>query len=658
VRDRELALRLLPLVLAVAPLVVLRGHVDFARLPQQAFVQVATLLLGLLWVGQGARVRGPAHGRALDLPLLAFLGWSAASLLWATDPGTGLRTLGHWAACAVVYGVVSHAARSADAPRLVGGLLFGGAAVAAVGLGQALFGLDFVPQAAVPAATLANRNVAAGYLVAVAPLALLAWSSRPARVLAALAASVMLAFLPFTRSRAAAVSVALQLVLLALAWARPAPRALRARGVPAALLAAGLALLLSTAWVTQVDPEKTRSTSIRWSLAGSALSMAQDHPMLGVGLGGFGALYPSHGAVVRSAGGTPLRVESPHNESLQVLAETGLPGLIAGVWVVAAAATVARRLRRSPDRAVRRAALALGLSLVGFAVDAALGFPLRYPVPPLALAVLLGLLTALAANEPPAVTEARMPARLALAARPLRLAAAAGFAALLALAWSSSRARLGDDRDRYTAAFLPVAHAQEACGPGVTLDRTADGRLDLSARAAPLADILRCLVERTGLRVEYEGAPPRQRVSVALRGDSLAATLESRLEGLGVNYLLSRDPSGTAVDRLIVFGSSRAAEPSGGGGPRSSPAGAPPIAAPGMPTAPLPDDESQPLDSPPGASPGAFPAFPGPPGSEPSAAPVPGENPEPMPEAGEPQDLTPLTLQLGPPLRPRLASTL
>ena len=332
--------------------------------------------------------------------------------------------------------------------------------------------------------------------------------------------------------------------------------------------------MLAAAWATQADPAKARSASIRWSLAGSALSMAWDRPLIGVGLGGFGASYPSHGPVVRSALGAPLRVESPHSESLQILAETGLPGLLASLWVAVATAFIARRLRRSPDPAVRRAALALGLSLVGFAVDAAFGFTLRYPVPPFALAVLLGLLAALEAEGRLASPEVQGPARLVLPARPLRLAAVAGFAALLALAWSSSRARLEDDRARYVDAFLPVAHAQEACGPGVTLDRTADGRLDLSARAVPLADVLRCLVEHAGLRVEYDGPPPRQLVSVALHGDLLAGTLESLLEGLGLNYLLVRDPSDTAVERLIVFGSSRATEPSRDGGGRSSPAGA------------------------------------------------------------------------------------
>jgi hypothetical protein len=224
---------------------------------------------------------------------------------------------------------------------------------------------------------------------------------------------------------------------------------------------------------------------------------------------------------------------------------------------------------------------------------------------------------------------------------------------VLAFAWSSSSTRLQDDRARYVEAFLPVVHAQGGCGPGLTLDRSADGRLDLSARAVPLADVLRCLAERVGLRVEYDGPPPRQPVSVALRGDSLAGTLQSLLEGLGVNYLLGRDSSGTAVERLIVFGSSRVTEPVRGGGARSSPAEA------ALPLEPVPDEPSpeeaapafgMPPEAPPdppasftGLPPGVGPS---PPGSYgPGGTGGTGGTPEPSPV--EPEELTPVTLQIG-----------
>jgi hypothetical protein len=618
------ALRLLCVVLLAAPLVVLPGHVDFARLPQQAFVVVSALVVSLLWVLRGGALTGRAT--RLDLSLLAFLVWSAVSALASAEPAAGLARLGQWTACALVFAVVSRAARMDDVPRLASALLMGGAAAAAVGLGQVLFGATLVPQAAAPAATLANRNVAAGYMAVLAPLALLAGPGRAARLGAAAAACTMAVFLPFTGSRAAAVAVGVQALLLVALRERASGR--RALGqVSLALCVAGLALGAAVR-LSVVEAAKARSAEIRWSLAGSALSMARDHPLLGVGLGRFGALYPSHGPPVTSAEGAPLRVESPHNEGLQVLAEAGLPGLLAGLWVAARSVRALGRLRASREPAVRRAALAVGLSLAGLAVDGAFGFPLRSAVPPLVLAVLLGLVAALDVRE---ASEAHRP--IALVGPAARFAAAVGLSVALAGALSWSVRRLEDDRSLYRRAFLPVAHAQSItphtgpgaasgveCRPGVTLEARADGRIDLVTHAAPLADVLSCLAEKLRLRLEYQGRPPRQSVSVSLRGQTPAVAVASLLEGLGVDYLLGLDPSRTRVDQLVVLDSSR--------GPAPSPGTSPPALGEGRIASPPPVGEAPDLGTdiePPGAGEG-----------------------EPVPPPFEPAELTPMTLQLSP----------
>jgi O-antigen ligase len=607
-----------------------------------AFVQLSALALGVAWLARGAGDAGH-EGRPIDLALVAFLAWSAASLAGAEQPSAGLATLGHWSACALAYVVVSRTARPADVPRLGAALLLGGAAAAAVGLGQALFALGLVPQAAAPAATLANRNVAAGYLVLVAPLALLPWPGRVARAAAWAGAAAMLAFLPFTRSRTAAVAVAVQLALVA--TLREGARR-PGRGARRALLAAGVAAVAVAGWLSVADAAKARSSAIRLDLAATALAMALDHPLRGVGLGGFGAHYPRYGPVVASSEGAPLRVESPHAEGLQVLAETGLPGLLAALWVAGAALHAVRRVRRSLEATVRRAGLAVGLSLAGFAVDAALGFPARCAVPPLVVAVLLGLLAS------PALAGSLAPARPARAAWPARLVPAALVVVVAGTAATSLR-RLEGDRVPYRAAFLPVAHAAPSpgasCAPGVALDPRADGTIDLRARGVPLADVLRCLVEHTGLKIDYDGPAPRQPVSVALHEASLTRTLEALLEGLGVNYLLSRDPE-TGADRLMVFAAGRGSEPSRGGASPST--GAASSVEP-APAEPVPADETTPFGAPPPGAPGemAFPGAPVVPGPPPPGD-VPAPEAEPEPPPFEPAELTPMTLQLGRPPRP------
>jgi putative inorganic carbon (HCO3(-)) transporter len=631
-------LRLLALVLALVPVVVLPGHLDFSRLPQQAFVQAAALVLGLAWLTRGGGDLEQRPRGALDLPLLAFLGWSGLSLLVAADPLAGLRTLGHWLACALAYILVSRLARPEDARRLCGALLLGGAGVALVGLSQGLFDLELVPQAVAPASTLANRNVAAAFVVVVMPLALVPWSTPLARRAAWAAVVLMAAFLPLTRSRAAALGVALQLLLLAALlrkMAGPGPGERRPWiVVPAVVLLA----LGGAAWLTRVDPMKQRSVDIRADLAASAFSMARERPLLGFGLGGFTQAYPAYGPPVASVLGDPLRVESPHAEPLQVVAETGVPGLLALLWMAVATVRTLRRRLVSPDPNVRRLGLALALALAGFGVDAALGFPLRVGAAPLVLAVLLGMLTAAERTLPLPAEQPRTLARLP----GFGPSVAAVALILIAATLADSVRRLSVDGARYRALLFPVAHAQTrpACGPGLTLARHADGRIDLAASNVPLAEVLKCLEAETGLKVEYEGPEPRQPVAVTLEGEPLASALASLLEGLGVNYLLSRDPSG--VDRLVLFSAGSRPEPARGT-PRPAPAGVPDLEPSAAEETPVP--EAQPF-GPPGGAPGLPGA--GAPGDPGAPFPEPAEGwGERAPYPEEPGELSPMTLQLG-----------
>ena len=54
--------------------------------------------------------------------------------------------------------------------------------------------------------------------------------------------------------------------------------------------------------------------------------------------------------------------------------------------------------------------------------------------------------------------------------------------------------------------------------------------------------------------VVYDGAPPRQMVTLDLRGRTLVEAVVAALEGQGVNYALAMDASGTHVETLLVSG--------------------------------------------------------------------------------------------------------
>jgi hypothetical protein len=132
------------------------------------------------------------------------------------------------------------------------------------------------------------------------------------------------------------------------------------------------------------------------------------------------------------------------------------------------------------------------------------------------------------------------------------------------------------------------------------------GRVSVRADAAPLSEVLDRLSKQLGMKVVYEGAPPRVLISAALENRTPAQAVLGVLEGTGVDYLARMDRAATRVDTLIVSSS--------GSAPGAATAAAPHAAtqppAPGRALAPVNEEESddeqdQPVEElPPTARPG------------------------------------------------------
>jgi hypothetical protein len=67
--------------------------------------------------------------------------------------------------------------------------------------------------------------------------------------------------------------------------------------------------------------------------------------------------------------------------------------------------------------------------------------------------------------------------------------------------------------------------------------------------------VLDRLSRQTQMKIVYDGAPPRQTVTLDLRGRTVVEAVVAALEGQGVNYALAMDASGTRVETLLVSGS-------------------------------------------------------------------------------------------------------
>jgi hypothetical protein len=104
------------------------------------------------------------------------------------------------------------------------------------------------------------------------------------------------------------------------------------------------------------------------------------------------------------------------------------------------------------------------------------------------------------------------------------------------------------------AAVLALLAATAIPGAAEVTVRVNGGTVDLTATAAPLADVLDRLGRQTGMRVVYEGTAPRQLVTLSLQGRTPTEAVLSVLEGLGVNFALVADATGARVQTLVVAG--------------------------------------------------------------------------------------------------------
>lgn len=212
--------------------------------------------------------------------------------------------------------------------------------------------------------------------------------SMPWRVVL-LAISALAALLTLlTQSRAGFLSLASGIAILVVFAVRPLLRLPHANRRPIILTAAGLAVVLTGAawWGGTIDrfilkerSPQALSTNYRYYLYRDTLGLIRERPLLGVGLAQFPdqidlrASRELRRAQPATAG--DQRINSAHNDYLEVFAEHGLAGFLPFALIVMAAASGAVRLlrRRDPSTA------GLGAAAGGLVIFMGLDYPLHSP---------------------------------------------------------------------------------------------------------------------------------------------------------------------------------------------------------------------------------------------------------------------------------------
>src|SRR5438094_4158375 len=201
-----------------------------------------------------------------------------------------------------------------------------------------------------------NPNDLAAHSILLLGPALALWASSnrgsPARLIGLGGAAILTLVIVLTQSRGAFLALGAMALPSTIALARRRPRAVvgLAAFVGLALYLApasfwhrmqGLSKGTSVETIGQMDPEG--SARQRFAVLQAASRIIRDHPVVGVGFGAYEFAQHRYNPA--------LGYLDTHNTYLNVLAETGVPGLVLFLWIVISVVRTVRRTRRRARRA-------------------------------------------------------------------------------------------------------------------------------------------------------------------------------------------------------------------------------------------------------------------------------------------------------------------
>ena len=434
----------------IVPFIFLEGYYNYVDLPRALLIQIAAVAILLVWL-VGAILRNELRviRTPFDLPLLGFVSWAGLSLLWAHNFYEGLEVWSQWGACLIVFFLTVNLVHyERDTRRLLVALLLAGTLVAVLGICQYLLSVDWVPQRVPPAATFANRNMAAQFMVVTIPLAAGFFLLSQARIqvlLTVVALGTLGLFLFYASTRSAWLAVVVEFLLLTIflardyfKWKLAPPMGTNKKKLLVVCAAVGFVLInltpsgfqwqvgtavdrirevlpglesqlpqesnsgvdlnvkdTSQALAVPFSPPSGDSLIVRLRLWRNTVRMGTEHLGKGVGVGNFSVIYPRYkrSAVVDPVFSGAGEWHRAHNDYVQIFAELGLVGLFFLGWLFfALIKTSFALLGEETNGKLRYLLMGVMVALGGLAVSAFFSFPFQISTPTFVFVIYLGVL--------------------------------------------------------------------------------------------------------------------------------------------------------------------------------------------------------------------------------------------------------------------------
>ena len=214
----------LPVCVFLSPFIILPGIRNAADLPQNAFVQISILFLSSVWAVKSITDKELkcVFPPFLMWPFIVFVLWCILCLFAAVNFFEGVKVVLQVVAMFIGFFMTVNIYYFCDdmhdnPDSLIMAIVFAGAGVAVIGIVQNLFGFSMIPQARPPAATFANRNMAAQFMVVSFPFSLGLFLMSEKKYLtwfAGIVSALILVYAVYTRALAAWISISIELVVL------------------------------------------------------------------------------------------------------------------------------------------------------------------------------------------------------------------------------------------------------------------------------------------------------------------------------------------------------------------------------------------------------------------------------------------------------------